>query len=89
MPVSKRDVLLAFVYLIVLGAVGGFTAYGYALKHLPVATVSLYAYINPVIAVILGTLILKEPFSPRMAVAAAIVLIGIALVRSTSNQRHS
>ena len=72
----------ALVYLIVFGAIGGFTAYAYALKHLPVATVSLYAYVNPVIAVILGTLILKEPFSPRMAIAAAVVLAGIALVKT-------
>lgn len=72
----------ALAYLIFFGAIGGFTAYAYALKHLPVATVSLYAYINPVIAVILGTLILKEPFSARMAVAAGIVLGGIVLVRS-------
>ena len=73
----------ALVYLIVFGAIGGFTAYAYALKHLPVATASLYAYVNPVIAVILGTLILKEPFSVRMALAAAIVLSGMALVRET------
>jgi drug/metabolite transporter (DMT)-like permease len=79
---------LALVYLIVVGAVAAFTAYAYALKHLPVATVSLYAYVNPVIAVILGTVILKEPFSPRMAFAAAIVLIGIALVKPTSEQRR-
>jgi len=71
----------ALGYLIVFGAVGGFTAYAYALKHLPVATVSLYAYINPVIAVALGTMILKEPLSPRLAIAAAVVLGGIALVR--------
>jgi len=44
-----------------VGAIGGFTAYAYALKHLPVATVSLYAYVNPIIAVILGILILREP----------------------------
>lgn len=72
----------ALAYLILFGALGGFTAYAYALKHLPVATVSLYAYINPVIAVVLGTLILKEPFSARMAVAAAVVLSGVVLVRS-------
>jgi drug/metabolite transporter (DMT)-like permease len=72
----------ALTYLIFVGAIGGFTAYAYALKHLPVATVSLYAYINPVIAVVLGTLILKEPFSARMAVAAGVVLAGILLVRA-------
>jgi drug/metabolite transporter (DMT)-like permease len=72
---------VAFVYLIVAGSLGGFSAYAYALKHLPVATVSLYAYVNPVIAVVLGTVILGEALSPRLAVAGAIVLAGIALVR--------
>ena len=72
----------ALVYLIVVGAIGGFSAYTYALKHLPVATVSLYAYVNPIIAVILGSLVLQEPFTARIAIAAAIVLAGSALVRT-------
>lgn len=71
----------ALAYLIVAGAIAGFTAYAYALKHLPVAMVSTYAYINPVIAVILGTLILREPFNVRMMFAAGVVLAGILLVR--------
>jgi drug/metabolite transporter (DMT)-like permease len=71
----------ALLYLIFVGAIGGFSAYAYALKHLPVATVSLYAYVNPIIAVVLGTLILSEPFSARMALAAGVVLAGMALVR--------
>jgi drug/metabolite transporter (DMT)-like permease len=71
----------ALAYLIVFGAVVGFSAYAYALKHLPVATVSLYAYANPVIAVVLGTIVLKEPFDARMGVAAGVVLLGMALVR--------
>ena len=72
---------LALAHLTVFGAIAGFTAYAYALKHLSIATVSLYAYVNPVIAVILGALVLDEPFGLRLAVAAAIVLIGVALVR--------
>jgi drug/metabolite transporter (DMT)-like permease len=59
----------------------GFSAYAYALKHLPVATVSLYAYVNPVIAVMLGTIVLDEPLSPRVAAAAGIVLLGMAMVK--------
>ena len=55
----------ALAYLIVFGAVVGFSAYAYALKHLPVALVSLYAYVNPVIAVALGTLVLGEPFTAK------------------------
>jgi drug/metabolite transporter (DMT)-like permease len=72
----------ALAYLIFVGAIGGFSAYAYALKHLPVATVSLYAYVNPIIAVVLGTLILAEPFNARMAVAAAIVLAGMMIVKA-------
>jgi drug/metabolite transporter (DMT)-like permease len=75
----------ALAYLIVFGAIAGFSAYAYALKHLPVATVSLYAYANPIIAVALGTLVLDEPFNIRMAIAAAIVLAGMALVRTPEN----
>ena len=75
---------IALAYLIVFGAICGFAAYAYALKHLPVATVSLYAYVNPVIAVALGTLILKEPFNVRLGIAAAVVLVGMSLVRDTT-----
>jgi drug/metabolite transporter (DMT)-like permease len=79
---SPRSVT-ALVYLIVAGSIAGFSAYAYALKYLPVATVSLYAYVNPVIAVLLGTLILGEPLSPRLAVAGGVVLLGMGLVRKT------
>lgn len=71
----------AFVYLIFAGSIAGFSAYSYALKYLPVATVSLYAYVNPVIAVLLGTVVLGEPLSPRLAIAGAVVLVGMAMVR--------
>jgi drug/metabolite transporter (DMT)-like permease len=72
----------AFVYLITLGSLVGFVAYVYALKYLPVATVSLYAYVNPVIAVILGTLLLDEPFTGRMAAAVFVIFLGILVVRA-------
>lgn len=72
----------SLLYLILAGSVAGYAAYAYALKHLPVSTVSLYAYINPVIAVALGTLLLDEPFHGRMIVAAVIIAAGIAIVRS-------
>jgi len=73
----------ALAYLIVFGAVIAFSAYAYALKHLPVATVSLYAYVNPVIAVALGIVALNEPFNLRMVAAAGVVLVGMALVRGS------
>jgi len=72
---------VAFGYLSTIGAIGGFVAYTYALRHLPVSLVSLYAYINPVIAVALGVAVLGEPFTARMALAAALVFGGVAIVR--------
>jgi drug/metabolite transporter (DMT)-like permease len=75
---------IALVYLSTLGAVGGFVAYTYALRHLEVSFVSLYAYINPVIAVALGVALLGEPFDLRMAAAAALVFAGVGIVRWTN-----
>jgi drug/metabolite transporter (DMT)-like permease len=72
----------AMIYLVVIGSIVGFTAFVHALKHLPISTVSLYAYVNPLIAVILGTVLLSEPFSLRILIASALVFAGIAVVRS-------
>jgi drug/metabolite transporter (DMT)-like permease len=80
MALTSRSAL-AELYLIVFGSLVGYTAYVYALKYLPVSTVSLYAFVNPVIAVVLGTLMLGEPFGVRAVVASAAVLVGVAVVR--------
>jgi len=72
----------AEAYLIVFGSLVAYSAYLYALRHMPIATVSLYAYINPVIAVLLGTLIASEPFTWRVAAAATLVLVGVTIVRA-------
>lgn len=72
--------LAAMVYLILAGSLGGYVSYVYAIKHLPVTLVSLYAYVNPIIAVALGALVLGEPFGARTLVAMAIVFVGIGLV---------
>ena len=73
----------AMIYLVLCGSIVGYSAYVYALKYLPISTVSLYAYVNPIIAVILGTLLLSEPFSLRIVLASALVFVGIAVVRWT------
>ena len=70
----------ALVYLTLVGAVIAFAAYSYALKHLDMAVVSLYSYVNPVIAVALGALILDEPFNVRMAIAIGIIAVGVMVV---------
>jgi drug/metabolite transporter (DMT)-like permease len=72
----------AMTYLIVVGSIGGFVSYIYALRFLPVSTVSIYAYINPLIAVILGALLLDEQFGIRTLVSMAIVFAGVSLVKA-------
>ena len=72
--------LAALAYLSIAGSLVAYSAYIYAIQHLPLQLVSLYAYINPMIAVALGTLLLSEPFSPRIALAAAFVLAGTWIV---------
>ncbi|HXD18751.1 MAG TPA: EamA family transporter [Vicinamibacterales bacterium] len=73
--------LAAEIYLTVAGSIVGYSAYTYALRHLPTATVSLYAYANPVIAMVLGAVVAGEPFGPRVVLASLMVLTGSALVQ--------
>jgi len=72
--------LWALGYLIVFGSVIAFACFSYALKKLPVTIVSLYAYINPIVAVLLGSLILNEKFNLRIAVAMLVTVAGIYIV---------
>ncbi len=71
------------------GSILAFTAYGYALSHLPVTTVSTYAYVNPVVAVLAGIMFLGEQFTWREGLGAALVLASviITLHRSRSASR--
>lgn len=74
--------MAAIAYLIVFGSIVGYSSFIYALSKLPITTVSMYAYINPVIAVILGWLILDERLDWSVATATTVVLLGVALVKS-------
>jgi len=75
----------AMIYLTIMGSTIAYTAYLYAVAHLPISTVSLYAYVNPLIAVVLGALLLGEPFSLRIVAAASLVLAGIGVVRGVQS----
>ena len=78
---------LAFVYLIVFGSLLAFTAYTWLLQNAPISTVATYAYVNPVIAVVLGAVILYEEVTAAVVVgAAAIVLSVAAVVRRESEE---
>lgn len=70
----------AIGYLVAFGSVFSFACYLYALQNLPTGQVSIYAYINPVVAVLIGSLFLGEKFSIYIAVGGAITLTGVYLV---------
>lgn len=70
----------ALAYLAVAGSLVGFAAYIYALRHLPVSRVSLYAYVNPVIAVVLGNLVLGERITWSVVAGMLTILVGMAVV---------
>jgi len=72
--------IAAMLYLSIAGSLVAYSAYIYAIQHLPLQLVSLYAYINPMIAVALGTLLLSEPISARIIIAAVLVFAGTWIV---------
>ena len=72
--------LLAFVYLVTFGSLIGFTAYVYLLANTTAAKAATYAYVNPVVAVLLGWAFANEPVTTRTLVAAAVILAGVAII---------
>jgi drug/metabolite transporter (DMT)-like permease len=71
---------LGFAYLVVFGSLIGFTAYSWLLGHAPIGLVATYAFVNPVVAIALGILLLDERLSARALVGAAITLASVAVV---------
>lgn len=82
MSFSGRS-LGALMYLVAFGSIVAYGSYTYAIQKLPLSIVSTYTYINPVIAVLLGWLVLSEPMGWRVVAAAAIILGGVALVKTS------
>ena len=78
--------LLAFGYLIVFGSIVAFTAYTWLLANVSVSTVGTYAYVNPVVAVALGAVLLSEPITPR-TVIASLLIIGAVIAMVTGRPR--
>ena len=74
------DAVLALGYLIVVGSFVGFTTYVWLLRVAPISLVSTYAYVNPIVAVALGWLILDESITAQMAIAGAAVLVSVAVI---------
>ncbi|HEV8042856.1 MAG TPA: EamA family transporter [Bryobacteraceae bacterium] len=73
--------IAAVLYLVTFGSVVGYSAYLYALDKLPVSVVSIYNYVNPVVAVFLGWLFYREKIGVRELLAMLVIFAGVALVK--------
>ncbi len=81
--------IVALVYLIVFGSLVGFSAFVFLLRAAPLSTVSTYAYVNPVVAVILGALFVGEAITARLVFAGGIIIAGVALIVVARNRAAS
>lgn len=84
--VSTRS-WVALAYLIVFGSLVAFTAYAWLLHSAPLSLVATYAYVNPVVAVLLGAVVLSEPVTWPIALGGAIVVAAVCLIVSTERRR--
>ncbi len=80
--VSSRS-LYGLLYLILVGSLIGFVSYGWLLHNAPISLVSTYAYVNPIVAVFLGTWFANEALEPRIWLAAGIIIGSVIFINST------
>lgn len=76
----NSSVVYSLAYMSLVGSVAAYACYSYAIKKLPMTLVSLYAYINPIVAVLLGCLVLDEKLNGRIALAILVTIAGIYIV---------
>jgi drug/metabolite transporter (DMT)-like permease len=81
--------LAGWLYLIVFGSIVAFTAYAWLLRVSSPARVSTYAYVNPIVAVLLGWTFAGEPLTVRMMIAAAVIVSGVALITLAPRSREN
>lgn len=80
---------IGLLYLIVIGSLVGFVTFAWLIGVAPLAHVTTYAYVNPVVAVVLGAIILREPLEPRTVIAAFVIVAGVVLIVSATRQPTS
>lgn len=83
--VSTRS-WIAFVYLVGFGSLVGFSTFVWLMRHSTPARVSTYAYVNPVVAVFLGWLILHEPITSRTLVASVVIIAAVVIITMEKNK---
>jgi drug/metabolite transporter (DMT)-like permease len=78
--------LLAFGYLVLVGSLIAFTTYVWLLRVAPLPLIATYAYVNPIVAVILGALVLHEEITQRTLVAGGVIVFAVALIITSRNR---
>lgn len=79
----------AFVYLVVIGGIIGYASYAFLLRYCDPAKVATYAYVNPVVAVVLGAAFAGETLTPRAIIAASLIIGSVALVITAAQRKAS
>ncbi len=74
------------LYLITFGSLVGFVSYGWLLHNAPISLMSTYAYVNPVVAVFLGNWLASEPLTPRILIAATIIIGSVVIINSSRHK---
>jgi drug/metabolite transporter (DMT)-like permease len=80
--VSSRS-LYGLVYLITLGSLVGFGSYVWLLQNAPISLVATYAYVNPIVAVLLGNWLGNEPLEPRIWIATVIIIGSVVFINNS------
>jgi drug/metabolite transporter (DMT)-like permease len=85
----SAEAAYSMLYLIIFGSIVAYASYSYALKKLPMTIVSLYAYVNPIVAVLLGWLVLDEKLNTKVVVAIVLTVAGIYIVNKGYQLRNA
>lgn len=80
--ISQKS-MYGLVYLITIGSLIGFVSYAWLLRNAPVSLVATYAYVNPLVAILLGSLLAQEPLTPRILMAAIVIIGSVVLINSS------
>lgn len=78
----------ALLYLVCFGSIVGYSSYIYVMDRLPVAVISIYSYVNAIVAVVLGWLFYREPFGLKEAAAMVVIFAAVAVVKRSSRAAH-
>jgi drug/metabolite transporter (DMT)-like permease len=76
----SAEAFYSMIYLVLIGSIVAYACYSYVLRKLPMTIVSLYAYVNPIVAVILGWIVLSEKLNLRIGIAIVVTVAGIYIV---------